>query len=124
MLAVVPYIEHTYKEQGARMSPYYTEIPDFYRCQLCKARNCKLWRRLAGEANLRCADCAGRQQRVSIDMLNINGTTARPHADPTDLIGLLIPAIPMNDESGFYWEYAAIPAEARAWWEQLPLRVC
>jgi len=106
----------------AVVSQYYEEIPDFYRCKACGARNRKLWRRWRGEANLCCADCAGRQQRVSIETLDESGRLIGRNGRLTDQIGLYIPAIPINDESGFYWEYKDIPEDARGWWEQLPLR--
>lgn len=104
------------------MSQYYEEIPDFYRCVTCGVRNCKLWRRRRGEANLGCADCVGRQQQASIETLEESGMLINRNGRLTDQIGLYIPAIPINDESGFYWEYGDVPEDARDWWEQLPIR--
>ena len=106
------------------MSQYFEAIPDYYRCYECEARDCKMWRQLRGQDGVKpyCANCACRSQNIDIATLDAKGLVDGWNGIRTTQIGLYLPAIPMNDESGFYHERGAAPEAAIQWWTQLASR--
>ncbi len=94
-----------------------------YICSKCGASGCKLWRQyntLASAVELLCVDDALVDQGEAREVLE-NGRHAL-YLGITDQIGILVPAVPTEDDSTF-WGYTSVPHGATAWWRRLPLRV-
>lgn len=92
-----------------------------YRCAVCGAANCKLWREpavFASHVVLRCAPCAARQADKDISTLDATGKRDSEHGK-TDQIGGWLPAVPTEDGST-YWGYTSVPDEGCKWWRDLP----
>lgn len=91
-----------------------------YVCSKCGASGCKLWREYQTFAvRLHCAQCAAAHQGKSIEDIDSNGRRTGESGDKTDQIGWFVPAIPNEDETG-YWGYSAVPGPAVDWWKKLP----
>jgi len=85
-------------------------IPPDYKCGACAAEGVKLWRGYnESHVELRCGDCAASEQRRVVDL------------SEGDQIGWSVPAVP--DLRGGWWGIHERSAEARAWWDALPLRI-
>ncbi len=88
-----------------------------YRCSMCAAENCKLWRQsnvILSHCALLCATCAAKDQDKKIHNL----LEALGEYDG-DSIGELIPAVPTEDGETFY-NYMSVPLERVNWWWALP----
>jgi len=100
-----------------------TETPEEYKCALCGATKCKLWREYMtfGPITILCVDCAGKDQEKDVSAMDEAGTMPSVHGMRIDSIGWRVPAIP--HETGGYWSYTVVPKAGRLWWERLPTRV-
>lgn len=88
--------------------------PASYRCKVCGAAACKLWRQyqtLADKATLLCIVCAELDQNMKSAIETGGG----------DQIGWLVPAIPTEDGETF-WGYTSVPPAGCDWWDRLPNR--
>jgi len=107
------------------MSFTYTNpiVPDGYRCGVCGAAGCKLWRRyqtfLEHQA-LYCAACAIKNQGrgYQLDDMDQDGRATNDGAK-SHAIGWLVPAVPTEDNET-YWGYTSVPDAGVAWWRALP----
>lgn len=87
-------------------------MPIKYECGDCGANGVKLWREyntFLEHITLRCARCAEKNQKKTLDLLR------------SDQIGWLIPAVPTPNKESF-WGYTSIPQKDVEWWKRLPLR--
>jgi hypothetical protein len=98
-------------------------VPTTYKCNDCGATNCKLWREyniFLSHQTLRCAVCAGKDQKKSVKTIDINGKMlSKWTGSRTDQIGSLIPAVP-TEENDTYWGYSSVPTNGCDWWKHLP----
>lgn len=88
--------------------------PKWYRCSLCKATNCKLWRQyqtLADHIKLLCLPCAEKDQKQKSTI----------EEGGSDQVGWLVAAVPTQD-GDTYWGYTSIPSDGCDWWDNLPFR--
>jgi hypothetical protein len=93
-----------------------------YRCSVCGASNCKLWREyqtFLDHQRLFCAPCGARDQTKSIEGIDANGRRSDPDGSRTDTIGWLVPAVPTSDGDTF-WGYTSVPEDRCEWWRALP----
>jgi hypothetical protein len=99
-----------------------TKVPEEYKCTLCGATNCKLWRESYSFTPVTplCVDCAGKDQKKDVSAMDKAGTMPSDLGGRTDTIGWNVPAVP-HEDSG-YWGYTSIPKAGRLWWERLPTR--
>jgi len=93
-------------------------VPAGYKCGTCGATGCKLWRDSSFCPDLKCAPCAARAQKRSIEGIDESGLI------PTDMglcdqIGWMVPCVPTEDEST-YWGYTSVPQDGVEWWKRLP----
>ena len=98
-----------------------TETPPSYKCGVCEATGCKLWREynvLLEYQTLYCASCAGRLQKEDVSQINDDGER-RTHLGLTDQIGVLMPAVP-TEENDTFWGYMSVPQAGCEWWRRLP----
>lgn len=93
-----------------------------YKCAHCRVTGCKLWREYQTMCpQLLCCDCAAKNQRKNIDDMDIYGKISSRLGHRTDSIGWYVPAIPTEDETG-YWGYTSVPGPGCDWWYSLPNR--
>lgn len=93
-----------------------------YRCSLCKAAYCKLWREYSTFLNhqrLYCVVCALKDQGVEGPVTPDGKVASR--IGLTDKIGNLVPAVP-DEENQTFWGYSSTPQAGVDWWKALPLR--
>jgi hypothetical protein len=120
------------REQRIRdFCPVYAsnKAPSDYVCSKCGDRQCKLWRQyqtFASHIHLLCIDCAAENQGKTIVDASPLGLVTMAASDgepgyPSDSIGWLVPAVPLEDQRTF-WGYTSVPAAGVAWWKRLPLR--
>ncbi|HEU5122231.1 MAG TPA: hypothetical protein VFT59_05285 [Candidatus Saccharimonadales bacterium] len=97
-------------------------VPSGYECGNCRRTGVKLWRRGATltPSALLCAYCGANLEGVDVNSIRVDGTRLVDGGRDTDQIGGLVPAVPTATNDGF-WGYGGIPAEAYAWWRQLPV---
>lgn len=121
----------------AKMFAYFTEsggeylegkIPEDYVCAECGVFGHKLWRDHAADTYLLCALCAAANQKKNIIDIDANGRWTSELATGnimdqqignTETIGWFVPAVPIEDGSG-YWSFSFVPRVARIWWYKLP----
>lgn len=99
------------------------DTPDDYVCEGCQAQGVKLWF-LYGTHDIKkqrflCATCAAQDQARDISSMDENGVYDGQHG-PTNTIGWFVPAIPLEENIG-YWPQGSRPEEGLRWWEGLPL---
>jgi len=116
-----------------------TSVPSDYKCRGCGATNCKLWRENGGfpcgDILLECVDCAVKSQNNPKVTSAFVKSAAQPgfavaedgmytdhYGSRTDQIGWRAPAVPTEDNSG-YWGYTSVPQAGCDWWTRLPLRM-
>lgn len=93
-----------------------------YKCGLCGATDCKLWREyqtfLEHQA-LYCAPCGAKAQGKSIEGIDSKGQrpTDEGAYPTTNTIGWLVPAVPVDDT---FWGYTSVPQEDWERWEGFP----
>ena len=128
-----------------QMQPFtYTDqqAPVGYTCSTCEKKGVKLWREyqtFLEHQSLSCADCAlqraarnnkdGRGARyegpvsadghVTVFFSTCGGGDGDAVGRPTDQIGWLVPAVPMENGKTF-WSYCAVPDDGVEWWQRLP----
>lgn len=97
-----------------------------YRCDICGARNCKLWRlynTFLCYQRLYCVCCAGADQEKDVSEVDADGRRKSEVFEGdgcrTDQIGWLIPAVP-DEDFRTYWGYSSVPDEGVRWWRALP----
>jgi len=96
------------------------EVPSEYQCVICQTTNVKLWRQYQTfEPKLYCAICAQENQKVSVD-IDCYGCIKHNRLGITNCIENLVPAIPDEEEVGYWGLNADIPPEAKRWWGLLP----
>ena len=86
-----------------------TGTPAGYECSDCGASGAKLWREyqtFLENQDLRCFDCACKQQKK--DPATLEG----------DSVGWFVPAVPTEDGSS-YWGYTSVPQPGVEWWHRL-----
>lgn len=97
--------------------------PYTYVCGDCGAGDCKLWREYNTFLNyqtLRCAVCAGKDQKRSVAGITSEGKTLSVVSHfMSDQIGMLMPAVP-TAENDTYWGYTSVPEDGCKWWKDLP----
>ena len=94
-------------------------IPSDYKCGECGATSCKLWRQSQTfSPKILCAKCAAKDQGKNIN-IDTEGRHSSGTGVRTDQIGLYVPAIPLEDENG-YWGYTSVPQPGCDWWRNLP----
>lgn len=87
---------------------YRSDPPAEYHCEKCKASGVKLWRTYSdSHVELNCYDCACADNPEKGSMPN------------SDQIGWLVPAIPDEEDVG-YWGYTSVPPLACDWWWRMP----
>lgn len=102
-------------------------IPDSYYCHHCRAVGLKLWRQFYEK--LLCAQCAvENQSRPGISLavnkdvwIENDGTYLDKDGIRTSQIGWFVPAIPDEEEIGYYG-YDSGPVDGWRWWRNLPTR--
>ena len=90
------------------------KIPASYRCSICGATQCKLWRQyqtMAESVKLLCLPCGELDQKMQSEL----------EKGGTDAIGWLVPAVPTEDRETF-WGYTSVPQDGCDWWDRLPNR--
>ncbi len=98
------------------------KVPASYKCSRCGAAGCKLWRPSALEnARLLCADCAAGEEKDDISGIDENGRFTDKNGITSNQIGWMVPSIPSEDSS-FFWFYTLAPDSGRKWWLKLPTR--
>lgn len=93
-----------------------------YKCSMCGASGCKLWRQyqtFADQIKLMCAYCAAKTEETDISALDEKGNRPSKYGGTTEQIGSLVPAVPTEDNST-YWGYTSIPPKGVEWWRNLP----
>jgi len=95
-----------------------------YKCSVCDAMGCKLWRmHNSKETDLRCCRCASNVTSEPIDTINHEGVLMSEIGGglsvPTDCIGRYTPAVPDEEGEGF-WGQTNVPKEGVDWWTTLP----
>jgi hypothetical protein len=100
-------------------------VPENYKCSVCEATGCKLWREVqTSPERLLCAKCAAEDQKVDIDDIDANGRVPiRKCCTRTDRIGFCIPAVPVPagaKHNSNYWGWGMVPLKAYSWWQKLP----
>lgn len=99
------------------------ETPTDYKCSVCGATECKLWREYnTFNPALFCAPCAAKKQKKGIKSINAEGMRHGRICGYsyiwTDQIGSYVPAVP--DEEGLgYWGYTSVPETGCEWWKKL-----
>jgi hypothetical protein len=87
------------------------KAPDWYRCGVCGAHGCKLWReynRPTDYLTLRCLSCAEDDAEEPVAL----------GRHSTDQVGGCVPAVP-SEEGTTYWGYSSVPEEGVTWWKRL-----
>lgn len=109
-------------------------LPDYFcgGCNKGRERMVKLWRlynTMVSHQQLRCVDCASRQQGLDPALVREDGTspdTKYGTGVVTTLIGSMwtaaYPSDVVNGRIDNYWGRSGAPAPAVAWWRALPLR--
>lgn len=83
--------------------------PPEYVCGECGATGVKLWRPMnVLNPDLTCANC-----------MQANGMTTNDIGEWFGPLGVMLPAIPSEDGTGF-WGHGKIPARGARWWQNLP----
>ena len=98
--------------------------PDCYRCSVCGAQGCKLWREyqtFADHITLECGPCALMSQgkKGPIDRDGFRPCDIRCRGQKTDQIGWRVPAVP-TEEGDTFWGYTSVPQRGVDWWRRLP----
>jgi hypothetical protein len=94
--------------------------PDDYKCSVCGATGVKLWREsYSSSVQLLCAFHAGEKAGVSIEGIDAEGMLPSELGRQTDQIGYFLPAVPTEDNQGYYG-YTSVPEEGVNWWSNLP----
>lgn len=94
-------------------------IPHNYKCGECGATGCKLWREYqTSSPNILCAKCAAKNQKKNIDDIDAEGMRSSDVGGRTDQIGWYVPAVPLEDNNG-YWGYTSVPQPGCDWWKKL-----
>lgn len=93
-----------------------SEVPKDYKCKLCGATNCRLWRDYGSfSPRLLCLNCTEKDQNKRYDPTHKRYDPTHPHD-----IGWFCFAIP--DEEGIgYWDYTSVPTAGIKWWERLSI---
>lgn len=92
-----------------------------YKCSVCSATGCKLWRQyetFLEHLRLMCGPCAliDQEKKGPIDA---EGRVSKKNDYlRTNQIGWLVPAVPTPD--GTFWGYSSVPPEGVKWWRDLP----
>ena len=103
------------------------KTPEDYKCSVCGATNCKLWRDTNTFCpDIYCAHCATTRnsclndRKITVSDIDENGKAFDEIIGrKTDQIAGLVPAVP--DEEGVgYWGYTSVPQEGCDWWYKLP----
>lgn len=94
-----------------------------YACSSCGLEGHKLWRQyqtFADRVRLFCAVCSEADQGQKVDLgVPFDGSNQAAWRRPSDQIGWLVPAVPVEGEEAF-WGYTSVPNEAVGWWAALP----
>lgn len=98
-----------------------SETPKEYVCSECGASHCKLWREYQTfKPKLFCAPCAAEYEEKDISTLDADGKRiSETLHHKTDQIGWCVPAIPDEEEIGF-WGYNSATVKGIKWWRSLP----
>jgi hypothetical protein len=97
-----------------------------YKCSICGAEKCKLWRdynTFLNHLSLYCVGCAMAKQKKE-GIVREDGKfwdNGDKWASWTDAIGWLVPAVP-TIENDTFWGYTSVPEDRVNWWRALPLR--
>lgn len=94
------------------------KIPAGYHCEVCGAKDCRLWRKyqtFLDHQKLFCANCAENDQDKKLELDQAAGHITH------DQIGWLVPAVPTEDGET-YWGYTSVPSSGCEWWDALPIR--
>lgn len=76
---------------------------------------------MTSQVDLLCVDCAGKDQEEDVSSLNEHGKIKDPWGWFTNQIGCFVPAIPTEDNTG-WWGYLSVPNDGCEWWDKLPNR--
>jgi len=103
--------------KGVRYSS--AQAPSEYKCGCCGATQVKLWRGYNEvPVKLLCATCAAKEANKNIAGIDSDGR--RPtDMGRTDQIGFFVPAVPDEEDVG-YWGYTSVPTAGVNWWRRLP----
>jgi len=101
------------------------ECPPEYKCSKCEKTKLKLWREYNSFGpKLFCILCAMLEEKIDIATINvvnkITGKLVDRFGFDTDQIGSLVPAIPDEEDVG-YWGYTSVPLKGIKWWYSLKL---
>ena len=99
-------------------------IPGSYKCSICGATNCKLWRNSEGQNRspiLLCVACVLISSDKKILCIDADGTHSKDScsSNRTDRIGFCVPAVPIPN-SNRYWGWGLAPSNDYSWWKKLP----
>lgn len=96
------------------------EVPSDYSCTRCHVTGVKLWREYNTiESELLCAKDAAADQKKNIDDMDATGRYTDAQGQKTDQIGWFVPAVPDEEDTGF-WGYSSVPDAGVKWWRNLP----
>jgi len=94
-----------------------------YKCSHCGASGVKLWRDYSTlRFALLCAPDAAHIAAAVISSMTDDGKIPSPligDTEMTDQIGWYVPAVPLEDQPG-YWGYTSVPIAGVEWWKSLP----
>ena len=99
-------------------------VPVGYECGVCGTFGSKMWRlNTAGSTDLFCVYCAAKREGKKPEEIDESGRTPHEHFSEVRFfeIGGLLPAIPDEEGTG-YWFSSSAPEAAWLWWENLPTR--
>jgi len=121
------YLKDVHDRMSEFLGPYLGgDIPEKYKCDMCGAFGCKMWRyyqTFLEKQKLFCAVCAGRNQDIDVSDMDEKGKIPsdvfKTVTIRIDQIGWLVPAIPTEDEQT-YWGYTSVPYNGCRWWDKLP----
>lgn len=94
------------------------KCPPEYYCHNCKITGYKLWRLYNSfNVELFCAICASEKEKIDISDMNDEGVYTND-LGKAQTIGYYVPAIPDEEEIGF-WGYTSVPLKGVKWWLSL-----